>query len=48
MLIVGIWLVIVVIFELNFWLMVVVVLFYVGMFLIVGSNVMVVVLDKFL
>lgn len=47
MLTAGIWLAIVATFELNFWLMVVAVPFYVGMLSTVGSNATAAVLDKF-
>ena len=47
MLTAGIWLAIVATFELNFWLMVVAVPFYIGMLSTVGSNATAVVLDKF-
>ena len=47
MLTAGIWLAIVATFELNFWLMVVGVPFYVGMLSTVGSNATAAVLDKF-
>lgn len=43
----GLWLAIVATFELNFWLMVVGVPFYVGMLSTVGSNATAAVLDKF-
>lgn len=47
MLTAGLWLAIVATFELNFWLMVVGVPFYVGMLSTVGSNATAAVLDKF-
>lgn len=47
MLTAGLWLAIVATFELNFWLMVVAVPFYVGMLSTVGSNATAAVLDKF-
>ena len=47
MLTAGIWLAIVATFELNFWLMVIGVPFYVGMLSTVGSNATAAVLDKF-